>query len=247
MSDTPKTAQQILEIPSQEELQEQPVEQVQEPEVQEPVQEAQPKESVQAKNFAALRQQKELAERERDEAIRILKEMESKKAPEVDEEIVLGPDDLAEGKHLSKVQQKIKKLEQQLKNYERQSVESNIETKLKVQYPDFDSVVSRENIDSLRSNYPEIAATINSSPDLYSKAVSAYTLIKKLGITPDTSYDMDKVKIQQNVAKPKPLASISPQRGDSPLSRANAFAEGKLSKELSEQLFKEMNEARKGY
>ena len=117
--------------------------------------------------------------------------------------------------------------------------------RLKTQYPDFDNIVSRENLESLRLAYPEIAQTINSSSDLYSQAVSAYTMIKKLGIGVEDSFIEEKAAIQRNAAKPKPLASINPQQGDSPLSKANAFAtSGKLTDELKAQMLKEMNEFR---
>jgi hypothetical protein len=253
-----KTAQQILEIPSQEEVaqalasEEQPAEIEVASEEHQQLQE-EIKQSPQAKNFAALREKAERAERERDEALRILREVESssrRNQPlpiEEDDSISIGPDDLAEGKHLSKVQQKIKKLEKQLKDYEQKATESMLETQLRVNYPDFNVVVSRENLELLRNEYPEIAATINSSQDHYSRAAAAYKLIKKLGINQTVSYDADKLKVHQNAQKPRPLASVSPQRGDSPLSRANAFADGKLSDELAKQLFKEMNDARKGY
>ena len=58
------------------------------------------------------------------------------------------------------------------------------------------------------------------------------------------NYKTDRELAQKNASKPKPLASVSPQQGDSPLSRANAFANG-LTNELKAQLRKEMEEARK--
>ena len=81
-------------------------------------------EGYQKRQFANLREKAERAERERDDALRILREVEysrrNQQAPliaEDDDSFTIGPDDLAEGKHLSKVQKKIQKLEQQLKNY----------------------------------------------------------------------------------------------------------------------------------
>jgi hypothetical protein len=71
----------------------------------------------------------------------------------------------------------------------------------------------------------------------------AYKMIKLLNIHRDTSYDADKLKAQQNLAKPKSLSSIAPQKSESPLSHANAFANG-LTPELKDQLVKEMFAAR---
>lgn len=213
------------------------------------------KESSQERNFKAMREINARLERERDEAIRIAEDyknrsnpyqQQTQQAPDDDDEISLGADEIAEGKHLSKVGKKIKKLEQQIQSYQQQSQSMAIESKLKSEYPDFDKIVSKTNIDLLKELHPHIAQTLNSSPDLYSKAVSAYTLIKSLGIHTEDTYQADKQLAQRNAAKPRPLTSVSPQQGDSPLSKANAFANG-LTEELKIQLRKEMEESRRGY
>jgi len=228
---------------------EQPDEQVQEqPEVQEEPKPQQ--ESVQAKNFRQIKELKERAEWERDELRRRLESYETSKQQvkpqEIEEQdININPDDLVEGKHLNKYDKKIRKLQDDLRIYQQQTQLAATETRLKNQYPDFDKVVSKDNIEQLKANYPELAETLNaSSTDLYSKAVSAYTLIKKLGISPDDVYQQDREKAIKNAAKPRPLASVSPQQGESPLSKANAFANG-LTDELKDQLRKEMYAAMK--
>jgi hypothetical protein len=185
-------------------------------------------ESNEERNFRNLRQKAERLERERDEAMGRLRNYESKQAPE-ETELTIAPDDLAEGKHINRVQNKLQALEQQL-----------IESRLRAQYPDIDSVVSADNLARLQQDYPDLADTIGSSKNLYSKAVSAYTILKKLGIHSDTGpYDQEKALAHRNAAKPKPLASVSPQQGDSPLSRANAFA-NTLTDDLKKKLHQEM-------
>lgn len=199
------------------------------------------------KNLRQLREKSERVERERDDAVRMLQEMQSKakvQPIEDDESFGINDNDLVEGKHLAKFNKKIQRLEQTIKEQQAQTREIALEAQIKAQYPDFDSVVSKDNIDVLRSQYPEIAQTLNTSPDLYSKAVSAYTLIKKLGIIPDDQTLLNHQAVQRNVAKPRPLASIAPQEGDSPLSHANAFANG-LTPDLQKKLWSEMNAARK--
>jgi hypothetical protein len=214
-----------------------------------------PVETPQQLNFRQLREKAERLERERDEAIRLVQEQEyrrtfSAQAPQQqaaaveEEDFQLKTDDLVEGKHLSKVSQKIKRLEDQLKQYQNQSQEQIIETRIKSQYPDFERIVNKDNIESLRLQYPELAQTINSSTDLYSKAISAYTIIKKMGIAVDESYMQDKIIAQKNATKPRVTASVSPQTGETPLSKANAFANG-LTPELQRTLRKEMEDARK--
>jgi hypothetical protein len=215
--------------------------------------ELKPQQKPQEQRFAELREAKSRAERERDEALKLLQEYELRQQkesilPDEEDELQIAPDALAEGKHLSKVSKKIKKLEEQLKNYHQQSSQIGIESQLKSQYPDFDKVVNEQTLHALRTEYPQIAQTLNSSTDLYSKAVTAYTLVKKLGLKPEDLYQEDRERAQNNSNKPRPLASLSPQQGDSPLSNVNAFAKDyKLSEELRKQLHKEMVEAMQNY
>lgn len=208
-------------------------------------------ESPSAKHFKAVRELKERAERERDEAVKRAQDLEARYAAprndqplEQDADFSIGNDELAEGKHLKAVVNEVNKLKKELKNYQSQSSSSLVEARLKMEYPDIEKVVSKENIEILSMQYPDLADTINSSPDLYKKAVSAYTLIKKLGIQPEDTYHEDRARAQINAAKPRPLTSVNPQQGDSPLSHANAFANG-LTDELKSQLLKEMMNSRR--
>jgi len=215
-----------------------------------PGENTQPLEKTPQESFRELRQKMDRIQRERDDALNYIKNIEAKAVANIpdnisdDEDFNLDPDAIAEGKHISKVAKRIKDLEKQLKNFQQQSTETVTEARLKAKYQDFDKVVSKENVEALRDSHPELWSTINSTPDLYNKAVSAYTLIKELRLTPDNSYDAEKQLVQQNAVKPKPLTSVSPQQGDTPLSRANAFANG-LSDELKHQLRKEMEDARR--
>jgi hypothetical protein len=235
--DMPPLPEEVVETPQEEAL---------------PVVESKPKETVeqtkQQANFKALRLEKERIEREHQEAMQRLAEYEKPKQPQQEEdlEINIGDDDLFEGKHYRKLQKQLKKQQDELKKYQEQISLTSTETKLKSQYADFDKVVSEDNIRKLRETEPELAETIASTQDVYSKAVSAYKIIKKLGIYVEDNYSQDREIAQKNSLKPKPLASVSPQQGDSPLSKANAFANG-LTPELKQQLWKEMEESAKNY
>ncbi len=200
------------------------------------------------RNIRDLRKKAEQLESERNEYYRLLQE--AKKQPQSQEstenmdDLSINPDDFVEGKHIHKLYKKLNSVTKELQEYKQQSSQVTAESRLKMNYPDFDSVVTPDHIAVLREQYPELAASINSNQDLYSKASSAYTLIKKLNIVPDSSYDNDRQRISQNMSKPRPLNSVNPQQGDSPLSRANAFAQG-LTPELKNQLLKEMQDAKK--
>ena len=208
-------------------------------------------ETEQARNFKAIKERARQLERERDEAIKIAKQYQERVAPQAQEPeeidtFGMNPDDLVEGKHLSKVAKEMKKLREELKQYKQQTYQQTTETKLKMQYPDIEKVLTAENIETFQYAYPELASTIASSPDDYTRAVSAYTMLKKFGVYQETGISPEKELSQKNLAKPRPVASVSPQQGDSPLSRANAFANG-LTKEVKDQMWKDIQNARKGY
>jgi len=209
-------------------------------------------EDTSTENFKRLRDNNERIERERDEAFALVREMKQrenitrKQEEAADEDFTLNPDDLAEGKHLTKIQKKIKRLEDKVKIYQSQSEQFSIESKIKSQYTDFDSVVTTDTIKILRDKYPELAETINSSNNLYNKAITAYTVIKNLNIAGVNKSNINNNVAQNNINKPRAAVSLSPQHGDSPLSQANAFSSG-LTDTLKKQLCREMDESRKKY
>jgi len=228
---------------------EQVVEQVQdspqeETQVEETPTESKPVESSAEKNFRALREEAARARKERDAALLALKKMEEERSLNQKDEDELNDDSLVEGKHLNKTQKRLRKLESELSKYQQQNSELAAETRLKSQYPDFDQVVTKDNVEALKKAYPEVAHMLQVGPDLYASAASAYTLIKKFGITQEDNYSQDRALAQKNSSKPRTLSSISPQQGESPMSRANAFANG-LTDDRKKQLWKEMEDARK--
>jgi hypothetical protein len=169
------------------------------------------------------------------------------------QDLNIGDDDLVEGKHLKQyVQQMQKQLKTNAYQYQQhmqQASQAALEIQLKAQYPDFDQVVNQGNLKDLAAAYPELAATIHSSPDLRSQAVTAYTMIKNLGIdqvqdqSQGDQYMADKERIKKNAAKPRPASSAAPTHS-SPLSKASAFS-GDLTPALKAQLVREMEEFRR--
>ncbi len=251
MPPLPEEVVEQVETPEVNEVVEEQAPVVQEPVVDEVVEEqVKPEEeSPHQINFKALRAEKDRIEREKNEAVRKLEEYERPKQQPVqedDDDMVINDDDLFEGKHYKKIQRQLKKQQEIIDKYQSQVQLTTTEARLKSQFGDFDRVVSEENIKKLRDQEPEIAQTLASTTDMYSKAVSAYKMIKKLGIYVEDNYQADRDVVKQNSLKPKPLASVTPQQGDSPLTKANAFANG-LTKELKEQLWKEVQESAKQY
>jgi len=190
-------------------------------------------------NWRSLREKAQKAERERDELLKKLQEQQNSHKQQQDDYKPIDDDDLASGKDIKRIEkqqaQRIAQLEQQV-----------IESKLKSQYPDFDEVVNQDTLGMLQDVDPELAESLASNPNLYSKAVAVYKSIKRYGFAPDgpnnpQAHTRNKETVNKNVAKPRTVTSISPQQADSPLSRANAFANG-LTDELKEQRWKEAQE-----
>ncbi|MGD0331160.1 MAG: hypothetical protein ABSB40_12095 [Nitrososphaeria archaeon] len=196
------------------------------------------------KNFKALREQALLLKQEKEEMARQLaayqQQMQPQQQESVEQDDNLAPDALIEKRHLSRYDKKIQNLEAQLKQYKDQSVATSAELQLRAKYSDFDMIVNKDNLEMLKLTYPELAQTVYNNPDLYTKGASAYTIIKQMGISPNSQNESDRARASANLAKPRPLASVAASQGnDSPLQRANAFANG-LTEDLKGQLRKEM-------
>lgn len=196
------------------------------------------RESAQAKNFRELREQKERAVKERDDLARRIKELEHK------DPYSLAPDDLVEGKHLSHHANELKQLKEELSQYKQQWHQNSVESKLRSRYSDFDSVVNATSLSELN---PAVAQSLKilAQTDLEAAGEAAYDILRSR-VSQKPAYTQDVKTAQANSAKPRPVSSISPQHGETPLSQANAFANG-LTPELQKKLLEEMNSARRSY
>lgn len=201
-------------------------------------------------NFKNLRERTLKAEKERDELVQYIQSLSKNQENKVenqaeeDDDFNINPEDLAEGKHLLKITKKIKLLEQKLAESESKNAQSASEIKLARDFPDYDKVVTQENLQELRKQQPILADVILDTKDMYKQHALAYKMCKELGIYQEDKYAQERSKARENHAKPRPISSIGAQEGDGPLSKANAFANG-LTDELKQQLLKEMQEARK--
>jgi hypothetical protein len=203
-------------------------------------------------NVTRLRRAKQNADRERDEAIRQLSEFRRQQAAPVveeDEETTIDPEDLVSGKQHLKLSRQIQQMKrdqaEQIERISQQAAEVAAASQLRYQYPDIDKVINAETVARLREEYPELASSINSNPDVYAKSVAAYTMIKRLGLSKDTSTIESQVRLNQNVSKPQSSAAAAPQRSDSPLSQVNAYQNG-LTKEMKQAAAKELSDILRG-
>jgi hypothetical protein len=181
-------------------------------------------------NLRSVRLAKEKLERENQELINRLKQIEESKKAQHD------PDDLVPRRYVDEQLQEVKK----------QMHQASTEYKLKVEYPDFDKVVNDATISRLKEKNPALAYAIGQVGDVYSQASAAYEAIKNLGIYTADTFEKDRERAQHNANKPKSLQSINSNNNSapgSPINHANAFAEG-LTEDHKKQLWKEMNHYR---
>lgn len=149
------------------------------------------------------------------------------------EEEELAEEDLAEGKHL-------KKLETRIKNYIYQKELEAVPDKLERKFSDFNQVVTKENLEKLQKSEPELYKTISFGKDLFSKGVAAYKSIKAFEIAHERENFMkEKDQALSNSKKPMSTQSV---KGQGALHEANAFTDG-LTPELKKRLQKEMSNA----
>lgn len=221
----------------------------QETETSEPVAtEVQQKESVErtesqsneVQNWRILRERLDRLEHERDAALKKLQEREQFQQPQghPEEEATFKDDDLIEGKDLRRWE---KKNAQRIAQLEEKLVEAN----LKAQFPDFYEIVTSDSLKTLRDLDPELAESIAINPNMHSKSVAAYRAIKRYGLATQKDYRRNQERLQENEKKPRTPASLSPQQGESPLSKAHDFTHDDHSQEYLDQVWKEMLEIRK--
>lgn len=230
----------------QKEVAEQPVQAIQE--IQE---QTQPSEKEQ--NMRYLRERAEMAERRAQELERIVQmnmsqnQQSTKLQIEDEDDFDVSDDTYIEGKHLKKyirtLKNDLKKTKEQQAEFMRQSTVTNAELRLKSQFSDFDSVVSRENLEKLSQQKPALFRSIMSNPDIYDQGYTAYEMIKGSGVLANNYAAQDR-KIEENKAKPRASANVAPQTSETPLARVGDYDRRILSKERKDELLRQVELAK---
>lgn len=76
---------------------------------------------------------------------------------------------------------------------------------LEKEIPDFNQVVSKENVDYLEYHYPSIYQAMKEQPESYQKYKGAYDTVKKL--VPNINSTQNNARAEMNLSKPKSLSS----------------------------------------
>ncbi len=205
----------------------------------------------QERNWKALRTKAEEAERRSQEYEKKLNEMEgylkalsakdsSKEAPK-EEEIDFSDDDIptygdtkkAIRKEAEKIAKNIVNETLQKREYEKAPI------RLKKEFSDFDDVVSKDNVNYLIKNEPELAETLRNTKDPYKQGKIAYKFLKSMNKGQKGEAETLKQDAEANSKKP-----VSPNavKGRNSLNDANSFKK-RLTPDLKKQLYQEMVEA----
>lgn len=222
---------------------------------QEKAQEA-PQESQKEKSHRILRERMEAAERRNAELERMVQmnmsqNQQSTKMQVVedeDDDLGINDDAYVEArqfkKALSKQKKELKETKKQIEEYRAVNAAAQAEIRLKSQFTDFDSIVSKENLDKLASQKPVLYRSIMASQDIYDRGYTAYEMIKAAGIIDDTYADTDR-KIEENKMRPRSAANASPQAGETPLARVGDYDRRTLTEARKEELRRQVYEAKK--
>jgi len=185
-------------------------------------------------NWAEARRKMQELEQRNLEMQRKIEEMNK---PQDDDDIGIKDEEIAEGKHLKQLKKEIK----ELKGYIKKQEASSIDDRLALKCPDFGEIVTRDNIEKLKAEEPEIAASLSHIQDPYAQGVAAYKMLKKLGIAQNIVEAPEKKKAEANSQKPVSVNAVSK---NSAIGNAHLFENG-LTKELKSQLWKEMQDSMK--
>lgn len=219
---------------------------------QKPAEQAAPVETQKEQNWRLMRDRAEAAERRAQELERMMQmnmnQQQTTKMQVVDEDddFDISDDTYIEGKHLKKyvktLKKELKETKQQFQKYSQESAISNAEVRLKSQFPDFDKVVSAENIEKLKNEKPALFRSIMANPDIYDQGYTAYEMIKSTA-QPDP-YAHEEKRLEENRMKPRSSATAAPQANESALSRVGDYDRRVLSESRKNELLRQVHEAK---
>jgi len=205
-------------------------------------------------NMRILRERAENAERRAQDLERMVQMNMSQQQttkmqlsePEEDD-FSVGDDTYVEGKDLKKyvknLKQEIKNTKKQFEEYHQQTALTHAEMRLRSQFSDFDSVVTKENLEKLAAQKPSLYRTIYASTDIYDRGYAGYELIKASGVLDNQYQELDK-RVEDNKSKPRSAANVSPQTSETPLARVGDYDRRILSEQRKDQLRRQVEQAK---
>jgi hypothetical protein len=205
----------------------------------------QPQESLisdQEHNWREARRKMQELERRAEEQQELIARLQNQTTnnQEEDDLAKLSDDDIITAKQARSLAQKMAR--EVAEDAIRERENATAEERLKVKYPDYDDVVTKENIDLLKQQDPELAMSLYGlAHDPFNQAVAAYKMLKKTGIGDMARNQPQKAKVLENSRKPVSVQSVTKSSAI-----GNAAQFGAMTPELRRQLQKEMEDSIKG-
>lgn len=193
----------------------------------------------QAYNWGEARRKMQELERKAQEQDELIRRLQAQTPQEKDDLESLTDDDIVTVSQAKKLA--VKMAQQVAENVVKQKDLSTLEDRINVKYPDFQDVVSRDAIEKLKADEPELALSLATMQDPYQQAVAAYKLLKKIG--GKDALTQEQKKAIENRSKPQSSSTIVK---NSAIGNAHLFENG-LTPELKKQLYQEMQQAMKGF
>lgn len=191
-------------------------------------------------NWSEARRMRESLERRNLELEEQIKNLSSRPSQE-DDLAKLAEDDIITVGQARRLQQK--EARQIAEDVIRRREAETMEERLQLKYQDFNQVVTKENIEILQQNEPELAMSLQGlAHDPYAQAQAAYKLLKKFGLGVSQEVAKNKEKATENSKKPVSVQSVTKQ--SSAIGNVHNFENG-LTPELKKHLWKEMQDSRK--
>jgi len=198
-------------------------------------------------NNARLQAQLEQERREREQLQQMVEQkfadqLKPQAEEEVDELADVAEDDWLTRKHAEKLAERRAReiVKNMLAEENQKRAIQELPNRLKTEHADFESVVTKENVEYLKANKPHIAATLAATKDPYAQALAAYDAIKAFCPTAQMKEEED--RMAQNAQKPGTLGAA---QAPSPLTEAKALERG-LTPEMKAKYHKEMIAAMRG-
>ena len=194
-------------------------------------------------NWREARRIREEKDRENRELRAELDRLRSAQAPpQADELANLRDDDIVTVQQAKKLAEKHARAVAEKAIREREA--ATLGDRISAIYPDFDEVVSPENVETLRTSEPELYAGLQRlADDPLSQAKGAYKLLKKLVVKGESDeMARNKAKLAENSKKPVSVQTVT--KHSSALGDVHKF-DGGLTPDLKKQLYKEMQAAAK--
>lgn len=191
-------------------------------------------------NWAETRREmQELRRRTQEQEEVILRMQQQQAAPlEEDDLAKLSDDDIITVKQAKNINARIAR--EVAEEVVREREVATVDERLKLRFPDFVDVVTKENFDLLKTQDPELAQSVYAlAQDPYAQGAAAYKLLKKTGIGDMSKNQPQKAKALENSKKPVSVQSVTKA---SAIGEAHKFENG-LTPELKKELYREMQQA----